>query len=189
MTFIATRVGQALHSWSTVELELAWLFTIITEIPDRRISQVAFAAIVSFDARVQMCNSIMPLVTMNDVHRRYWTWLYNRLTKKVKKRNELAHFTIVIWENETGAQSVRLVPYYSEGSQIFQQNNGLSIDQIEERDQSFTTLQSHLAWLRAEMEVLKGLLLINPLPIPDRVHELRNEVSPKPSSAAFPPRL
>lgn len=99
MTFIATRVGQALHSWSTVELELAWLFTIITEIPDRRISQVAFAAIVSFDARVQMCNSIMPLVTMNDVHRRYWTWLYNRLTKKVKKRNELAHFTIVIWEN------------------------------------------------------------------------------------------
>lgn len=198
-TELAALVGQALDKWSHVEMELASLFRYLTDIPDQMVAHVAMASIQSFDARVQVCNNLMDVVTTSPLHEAYWKWLYNRLTKLAKKRNEIAHFTIVGWETEwlkdepTPPEKVlwRVVPYFSLGRMIITRNNhneGLSAVQLNERTALFHELWGQVAWLRAEIQVLKGKLKANQIPVPDRVQELRDIASQTPTDTPPPPQ-
>lgn len=136
-------------------------------------AQVTMASIVNFNARLQVCNNIMPLANLTALHLRYWQWLYNRLTSLSKKRNEIAHFTIVEWTDVHGKNGVyRLVPYFSMGRLVLDTGEGLSLAQVRERGETFNTLMYHTSWLRAEVQVLRGIIGANPIPTPDRVREL-----------------
>lgn len=196
---LAGLAGQALDQWSHVELELASLFQYLTKMPDAMIAQVAVASIKSFDARVQVVNNIIGLVGLPQLHRDYWKWLYNRLTKLAKKRNEIAHFTIVEWGEDDdmlrkGSEKTiwRLVPYFSLGRMVMEHSEGLSAKQIRERGQLFNTLYRDVAWLRFEVQMRRGKPKsrpkANPIPVPDRVLELRAEASRTPKGKRRPPQ-
>jgi hypothetical protein len=147
----AQAVGEALHQWSMVELELATLFERVSGIPNRDAAQAAMAAIVSFNARVQVCQAVLAFWELSEDERSAWSALVKRMTNMLKKRNALAHFTILAMETEDGKQIWQLFPYFSLG-QLATNNlkqdhimDGLSLQEIRSRGVNFHLLGNALA--------------------------------------------
>jgi len=177
---LTDEVGQALHQWSLVEMEVANLFEVTSGMPNHNAAHAAMAAIVSFEARLKVCHSVLAFFELGTLHATYWQRLYHRLLKKLKKRNELAHFS-VLCIGSPGDETWRLVPYFSIGRWVLDQHTtgkpqqGLSVEQIRERALSFHQLMKDVVWFRYEMQVRLGTLSGNPLPAPDLALQLRAE--------------
>lgn len=149
-------VGRALNAWTEVEKELEPLFSVLSGADDLA-GQITMASILSFKARIQVCNNLIPgLFPTPDLKAR-WTNLFNRMARKMDRRNELAHFSVVAMNLvDEGKIRASLVPYYSPGgaSIQFQRNadnyfgpylEGLTAKQIREREVVFRKLASDLA--------------------------------------------
>lgn len=189
---LTEEVGEALHQWSMVEIELATLFEVASEMPNHNAAQATMAAIVSFEARLQVCHAVLAFYELSDLHSRYWTRLFNRLSKKAKKRNELAHFAVISVEAEEGAPIWLLMPYFSLGQLALKHRrkghigDGLSAEQIRERAVSFHLLMEQVAWFRAEIQVMQGRLEANLRPVPGLALEIQNEAAPTPKGRPSP---
>lgn len=175
-----TAVGEALHQWSMVEMQLASLFVVISRMPDYTAGQAAMAAVVSFEARLQVCNAVLMFLDLSDFQSKYWTRLFNRLLKKLKKRNELAHFSIVELHGPEGIDR-RLMPYFSVGNAaVTHKRRGvigvsLTLEEVRLRGIHFHLLAEEVAWFTREMQIVVGTHSTNDGPVPDLVHQLRSE--------------
>ncbi|KCZ57882.1 hypothetical protein HY36_11945 [Hyphomonas atlantica] len=98
-------VGRCLDVWSVVELNLAAIFSYLyvptCEPPHARVAiRAPFDAVVSFDARLTMLDTaVVNSPIANSLVRERWPALSNRLSKKYKKRHEVAHFSITRTKN------------------------------------------------------------------------------------------
>ena len=178
-------VGQSLQAWSTVETRLGIMFHIVTDVPSD-MAHAIMATIVSFKARIQVCNAAFRFVDMSDIHRAFWNSLYNRLSKQYDRRNELAHFSIIQDGQKNGRLLWWVVPYFSIGSLPDCMDKRLSAADIRLRIALFNKLANEIMWLDYEMIVRRGRLAANPLPIPDRVQELSAQAAQTPKGTQPP---
>jgi hypothetical protein len=134
-------VGAALHNWSTVEIQLSTLFAALSDIPDQKKAHALFAAILSFEARLAVCDRLMELESLDELHGLMWTKMSARLSKFYKKRHEVAHFTI----GYVGDEEV-INPFYTQEKWIFGKVRHLTVAQIRERSEKFIQLHMAVGW-------------------------------------------
>lgn len=177
-----------------VELELAKLFEVTSGMPNAKAAQAAMAAVVSFKARVAICNAILSFFTLNDLLRKSWTKIVSTMFTKVEHRNQLAHFTIIVAEAENGDAIWQLMPYFSLGKLATKELQGdgviegLSLNQIRARAIEFGLLAHALAWFTCEMQVLLGKLRANPKQVPGLVLQVQNPNAQTGAKTKRPPR-
>jgi len=157
-------IGNALDAWSRVEHSLESLFVALTS-ADVWDAHLIMASIVSFDARLKICNTLMGRHRKNFKTVERWDALYNKLDRKYRKRSELAHGSVVQLNDKTV-----WIPYYSTGQSMREmvlkppEEVGLpphlSTKEIEERALGFRKLAGALSDfnldLRAEQEQLRA---------------------------------
>src|SRR3954468_25002072 len=90
---LLSAVGSALSLWSFVELRLSSLFSTISGLEDEKKAHIMFAAVVSFEARLAMCDRLMELEDQPDLEKEMWNKFSARMSKFYKKRHALAHFS------------------------------------------------------------------------------------------------
>lgn len=109
-TAILLRVGECLAVWSQVEHSLRNLFVAIME-GDMSRTLTAFAAVISFETRLQMVNALIER-DVDDAFRTSWNALSNKLSDLHKRRHRVAHFTIIY---DATSERHHLHPFFSIG--------------------------------------------------------------------------
>lgn len=111
-------VGKALDAWTKVEIAIEPLFACLSDADELK-AKIAMASIVSFQARLDVCNSLVAQSHASRELRLKWHAITKRMSKKYKRRNEIAHFSVIDWRNaDTGAITTCLIPYWTSGSFI-----------------------------------------------------------------------
>jgi hypothetical protein len=135
-------VGRGIEAWSWVELNLCILLEGLLGQRRDNLIGAAFYAVVNFGSKLEMVDAVAQL-TLRGKRLRAWDALYERIRKKSKKRNEIAHFSIVLHGNALSDDPLepRVHPYWSvnKGTQV-RKNEGLTPKQLEERARSFIDL-------------------------------------------------
>jgi hypothetical protein len=86
-------IGEAITSWIGVEDQLANLFAYFVAGDGKSFpAKASFHQVLNFNTRLATTNAAAAYAEID--HAR-WKTLYNRLKRKAKLRNELAHFTIL----------------------------------------------------------------------------------------------
>lgn len=134
-------VGAALHNWSLVEIQLSTLFAALSDVPDQNKAHAIFAAILSFDARLAVCDRLMKLENLDELHKEMWTKMSARLSKFYKKRHEVAHFTV----GYSGDEEV-INPFFTQEKWIYENVRHLTVAQIRERSEKFVQLHLAVHW-------------------------------------------
>jgi len=135
-------VGGALANWSMVELQMGLLFTILSDIPDRDKAVAIFDGVISFDTRLAILDRLMRFETdLSETEAEMWTRLSQRLSKFYKKRHELAHFSL----SESGGK-LAIAPFLTYEKLFNKSVRYLSVEQVAERGEKFTELESALSW-------------------------------------------
>jgi hypothetical protein len=138
-------VGKALHNWSLVEIQLATLFAHLSDIPDQKKAHAAFSAILSFEARLAVCDRLMLLEEVDELHLEMWAKMFARLSKFYKKRHELAHFSL----HHTHKDEPVISPFYTWEKFMFDKVRELTFEQINERAEKFLGLHMALFWFHS----------------------------------------
>ena len=135
-------VGASLSNWSLVELQLATLFTALTDMPDQNKANALFATIISFETRLAVCDRLMLLENVDELHSEMWVKMPARLSKFYKKRHELAHFSVG-WD-PSGEPTIQ--PFSTAEKIIYEKVRTLSLEQIRERSAKFIELHMAAGW-------------------------------------------
>jgi hypothetical protein len=110
------QVGRTLTEWNIVEHELIDLLE-YAHMVDGYIGpevSVSYWAIVSFEARLGMCNAVVLFRTEGDQYkelRERWTSLWKRIKRNVRKRNTVAHGSLRLMPDKSSGMTACLVPY------------------------------------------------------------------------------
>lgn len=134
-------LGEALHNWSSVEIQLATLFYTLSEIPRVDKGHAVFSAIVSFETRLDVVDRLVAMFPSSEIHKLKWAKLSSRLSKFYKKRHELAHFSL---GSDKDLQTIN--PFFSLDQYISRNVRHLTLSQVMERGDKFMELQAALHW-------------------------------------------
>jgi hypothetical protein len=162
-------IGEALTNWSLVETELLRCFEAMTEIQSRKIALTIHGSIINMDARLKLMNRLMGLCAITDDGRDTWPWLYNRLTRANKARNEVAHGGLIHTggDPETGEPDEHfLVPFFASQGVW---SPRLTIEQVCDRARRFWELLEDISWLNSQFPQRPGSFARSPEPAPARV--------------------
>ncbi|MFC4724409.1 hypothetical protein ACFPB0_03800 [Glycocaulis abyssi] len=159
-----TLVGEALSLWNQIEGSLAFLFASYLK-TDASIAMASYHAVISFEARLAMVNAAAEkkLRLHPELFDR-WKTLSGRISKKAKKRAEIAHCTIMIMEHN-GRYTVEALPYWHFSKLLAGAKyrgpglmpvapNGLSLSlkQLDDRIASFKDLNARIIDLNGDVE-------------------------------------
>lgn len=100
------RIGECIIAWATVENNLAILFRGLS--PNGHMADLTWARIRSFDAKLDLLNDIAQSV-LSDTLRADWTLLKAHTLSCYRKRNEVAHSSIIYPGNDV----VLIEPFFS----------------------------------------------------------------------------
>ena len=182
-------VGEAINAWSSIEWALDGLFGSISGTDSTR-SSIIMASIISLEARLQVIDNLIGKISIRDELRTYWSRCFNRIKKQARKRNELAHFTVVSRFFEGKGKSPVLLPYFSVGRlSIAPAKNGTPVirelghKDIQHRASVFYGLAAAVRWLSVEMRVEQGKRAVNHLPITDLVQLLLQPIDQTPTES------
>lgn len=88
-------IGSALSNWQHVEAQVARVcLALITTDKKHRAASAAFHSVLSFRTKLDMTTAAA-MMALDEPNLAEWRTLANRLDRKAKKRNELAHFSLV----------------------------------------------------------------------------------------------
>jgi hypothetical protein len=146
-------IGGALGSWSQVETGLEVFFCHASGILSLEKATAVFGAIVAFEARLAVCDSIMAVEDVSDLEREMWARLSARIRKFYRKRHEVAHFSFVF------EGTPRISPFFTWGKEHSKQVKYLSAAQISERALKFTSLSQAVGWFTNRAIERRGLKL------------------------------
>lgn len=163
-------IGSSLARWNDIEGSLAFLFA-LTLRADASYSMTAYHAVVSFEARLAMVNAVAKrrLKEHGDLLAR-WTSLSSRLTKKAKKRAEIAHCTVMRFQIRTdpGAWIVEALPFWSVSklmtgfthrpnkTPVGPKGVALSLGDLKSRSESFKVLSDEVGALERDVSRALG---------------------------------
>jgi hypothetical protein len=157
-------VGAALHNWSLVELQLSSLFATISNTMEQSRAHALFAAILSFDARLAVCDRLMRFETLSELDREMWVKMSARISKYYKKRHELAHFTLDYTTNVA-----RISPFYTQDKFISETERYLTEDEIRSRSNKFVEIHMAVGWFNTQAFLRRqsGARKLPPEPSPE----------------------
>lgn len=163
-------IGRALTVWSGLENDLCLLFCRCVGTAVAFPANHAFWAVVSFDAKLKMTDAAM-VALFPDSHpiSAKWVKLKNHLHKKNRKRNEIAHGTLVSMpyrdkRTKKATNDLFFAPYFwgSIGKNIpstedARPKDRMYLDDIRGATQKFSALQDRLKELAQEVfEIMLG---------------------------------
>ena len=182
---LSEAIVDALSAWSSVEIQLTQLFSVIAnmqDVRDNRLNPKAhtlFDAIISFDARRGVVDALMAEEGLNALDNETWTRFSARLQKLYKKRHALAHFVFSMTPVDLKAVPVRfdykIIPFFTIGTAT--QKKPLSKDQIVERSQYFAEMTNGINYWIEQASQRRGRQIDNPMPEPPIVARLRETAS------------
>lgn len=173
-------VGRALDSWSQIEFYMAETFQTMSGIPDAKTAHAVVASIVSLDARLDVCSTLIRMSDQPSLIKKYWNGLRTRTAKQSKKRNGIAHFTIIKAKTTDDEEFWALAPFFSLG-QIANAEIGSgelkthSVKTISEMRESFEALTLEYRWFNFEIHPQKDQRGVNIFPEPHSYQRLRDE--------------
>lgn len=100
------RIGECIIAWATIENNLAILFRGLA--PNGRMADLTWARIRSFDAKLDLLNDVAQEILL-DTLRADWNLLKAQTLICYKKRNEIAHSSIIY----PGDNVVLIEPFFS----------------------------------------------------------------------------
>jgi hypothetical protein len=132
-------VGRCLEKWSWVEVNLAILLAGLLGGQRSGLIGPAFHAVINFKDKLRMVDEVAKR-TLSGKRLARWETLSSRVDKKAKKRNEIAHASIVL-HGGTAPLEARLHPYWTiTAGKPASKGTGLTVVQLEQRAESFTEL-------------------------------------------------
>jgi hypothetical protein len=166
---LLAEVGRAITNFSQIESALADVFCALAGL-DKFRSEVIMASIVSFEARIQVCNNLVSLHPLEGGLAPIWPKLFKKLSKALAKRNQLAHSTPVFVND-----GVALAPYLSAGNLwLGRPSANLTVEEIVQRGNSFIELMAALHWLANTIDHQRNHRTDFRLPIPSLIQEIQN---------------
>ena len=166
-------IGMALMAWARVEVALLDLFVHQIARGSRNRSSLsaaynAWAAVVSFDAKLQMLNGILEAnLEQRSKKRETWSLLYSHTKSLASQRNQIAHGRIF-----TSPTEATLQPFAAIWPP---RHDSLSRQDIMIRTVRFWRLADAIKWFAG---TLSKRPTKTPAQIHDLVQELRNRVVP-----------
>ena len=186
---IMLAVANALDAWSRIEFALEGIFIAVSGMDHDR-GSVVMASIVALEARLAVCNNLIERSAFSGSSKLFWGRFYNKVRKEMKKRNELAHFTI-IRPGSLGPSEAKLLPYFTMG-RVAMANGGnlieLNTADITARGERFAGLAAALRWFFGQLNDELGKPLASRAPATDLVRHFLRPVDPTPiENAPQPP--
>lgn len=112
---LALAAGKALDCWSQIEMAIADLFQKLSKMPDPKAAQAVMAAVVSFEARLTVCQALLQTGRYPEEILAKWKKLRKKLREASTERNGVAHFSIARLTPTGGAPYWALIPFFSIG--------------------------------------------------------------------------
>ncbi|HEX8063689.1 MAG TPA: hypothetical protein VF535_10790 [Allosphingosinicella sp.] len=184
---IHVAVGEALSEWSQVEKMLVFCFAEIVPVRNPTVPWIIFTSIINMDARIKLMNELIPYAGLSKDGFAAWGWLYNRLTRCNKARNELAHFTIGAEIIDGIRYPTALMPFFQANFARFRSKR-LTSSQITDRTRRFGELAEDLYWLLQQFPRIEGRPVPKPEPMPERVTLHLQAVRSTPQEGSPPPQ-
>ncbi|MGE3757734.1 MAG: hypothetical protein AB7H97_08260 [Pseudobdellovibrionaceae bacterium] len=161
-------VGNCIMAWGGIELHLALTFEKLLASPPY-VANTVWDSVVSFDAKMKALNSVMELRISDPELRAIWKKLLKKIQKKAGKRNEIAHCTLVIKDNEDAT----IVPYYS----FAKDRPYLKAEDLEARWLTFNDYKEATRWLLAAVMVeLSGGRRPEHMPVPEVIRRIQESI-------------
>ena len=171
-------------AWAEVEHILHEMFVVNAVHRSRNknryvVARGVWSAVLSFEARLKMVDASLLGNLWDKKSRRYlkakddWRLLYNYIVKMSSLRNEIAHGTIMNYDNK----EMKLTPYAT----TIPPREGISLTEVQNRANLFVELSRALGWLDFSFSMywkpkLKRTVLAQQ-PIPDLVLRLRKQAA------------
>ncbi|MEQ8305802.1 MAG: hypothetical protein RIA09_04510 [Hoeflea sp.] len=144
-------IGSALTMWAQVEYAHCCIFqTVASGVLGNGALMKAYWAVISFEARQKMVDAaVRETVSGHDEYLRIWTNLNNRLIRKNKIRNKLAHGTIVPTFESGQLVDVYFAPYFFPNIGKYILETALNDERLSDHDitsviESFSALNQDL---------------------------------------------
>jgi hypothetical protein len=131
--------------WQEVEQALAMLFLDAYTRETWLRANVVFHSVLSFETRMDMVDAALK-ASRSKAFLANWQPLFNRCAKRAKRRNQLAHFTLVVDPNRRAGYRCHLRPSIFDAGLIYRRKRppDLSGCQIIAIGNSFSTLAREL---------------------------------------------
>lgn len=166
-------LGHAISRWSLVEIALARIFAyFVAKDGQSPGANAAFHSAINFNVKLDMTDAAAQWALFVEASNRDdWKTLKNRLGRKSKKRNELAHFmvTTCIPPDDQGF-SVHLEPSLGDMNAFLEYHGDppkLNLNDVRQRAESFKKLAGDLGSFGVKIGALKA-----PKPLPKSLEQL-----------------
>ena len=140
---ILLAVGECLHTWSIVELEIGNLYMVFHGIRRDEFShpiRIAFEEIVSLEIRLAMMGAYAEADgSLRQSYLPHFQPLRARIMKLYKKRHEIAHFTLV-GRGDMEHPKILVKPFFTWSNFIAKKGPELNAAQIVERELKFSAI-------------------------------------------------
>lgn len=181
-------IGHALAGWSTVEIGLARLFCIMSDIPKMDTALAVVDTIVSFEIRLQVCNSLMRIEAASELEKCMWEKFSAKLMKLYKRRHRIAHFSFVRRSDKLGDFRGYIGPFFNNSAIVSEDVELLGVPEIEELDKRFMQARVTTHWFLGEAAKRRGVSDLLIRPEPEQVQNLRDLAVQTLEARALPPR-
>jgi hypothetical protein len=156
---LSLAIGRCILAWATVEQTMSWLFCWALRAQKDTLAYAIFATPRNFEARSLLVHNAMRVRLENDSMLGDWNLLYTYVMQMSKKRNEVAHATVV-----GDGSKFELEPYFVQT----QTKPRIDVEEVKHRGNAFVELDLALCWFL-------GQPAESGQPTPDLLLQLRKE--------------
>ncbi|WPZ05631.1 hypothetical protein [Pelagerythrobacter marinus] len=165
-------VGECLHAWSQVEVDLSALFAALHGVPMQEAShpiRQVFEVVQSFETRVAMTNrSVECFIDAHPAYAEAWQPLKNKIERSARRRHEVAHFVLI---SRNAIHGIK--PFFTFHNFRTKQGRGeLTARQIADRARGFFDLSTRVRRHAGYVSRLQGLPVESDLATADLAHLL-----------------
>lgn len=139
-------IGECLHAWGCVEIELSNLYMILQGVKRDDFShktRAAFEIVISLEVRLAMIRAYVGSDPKLVTYVPHFDRLHNRITALNKKRHEIAHFVVVARNRKNGMQYL-VRPFFTWNAFNEQTGTELNAEQIADRARRFGFLAEQI---------------------------------------------
>ena len=176
-------VGNCIMSWAGVEHSLCLLFMSLMKLPIENAVAI-WDSIVSLEAKLSMLNVVVRQNTTDTDILPIWDKIFVRISKKYRKRHEIAHGCIMVINDER----IVFVPYGTMTSIFDSAGRRLSADQIAQRNKSFHELGRAIEWITTSVPLRRDNAVAALPEAPDLVRQLQTLIAQTPVGMPPPPQ-
>jgi len=118
-----TLYGECMACWSRVEMSLFSIYILLLDASDYNVASSVFHSTIGFRTKLTMVNSIVnssQLINSDDIE--LWKKLSDKLSKKSRRRNELAHNTVCYGRDSVHKERKLFITHigkFKEGNRIY----------------------------------------------------------------------